>query len=104
MKQGSSKYRIAIAGCLIGCFPIVCVLLIAAGGVWLLLSSDVSLNKPSAISCVCEWARLAPLPVPNSEVNVETKGGMFSREFIVTFKAEAKDASAWLHASPSTRE
>lgn len=100
-----SKKKAAFVGCLTGCLIIVCSVAMLGGvGAWLIMDPNSPISKPSAIACVCEWARLAPLPAPNSAVHVESKGSMFSREFIVTFTAKSKDISAWLHASPGTRE
>jgi hypothetical protein len=91
-------------GCLKGCLVVACVaMLLAAGAVWLVLDPNSPMNKASAINCVCEWARLKPLPVPNSSVHVETKGSMFTREFIITFHADKETVLAWLNASPGTQ-
>ncbi len=73
------------------------------GTVWLVFDANSPLNKASAIACTCEWARLNPLPVGQSAVHVETKGGMFTREFIVTFTGKREDILAWLNASPGTQ-
>lgn len=91
-------------GCLKGCLVVLCVIaVLVAGGIWLGFNPNSPLNKGSAIACVCEWARLNPLPVPNSAVHVETKGGMFTREFVVTFHGDKKSILQWLNASPGTQ-
>ena len=92
-------------GCLKGClWSVLLGAILIAGGIWLVLDPNSLLNKQSAISTTCEWARLNPPPVPNSQIHVETKGGMFSREFIVTFSGNANDILTWLKASPGTRD
>jgi len=92
------------SGCFKGCLVVLFVMaVLVAGGIWLVLDPNSPLNKTSAIECVCEWARLNPLPVPNSAVHVETKGSMFTREFIVTFHGDKKSILQWLNASPGTQ-
>lgn len=83
---------------------LVVIGVLAACALWLLLNPNSPLNKASATECVCEWARLAPLPVPNDAVHIETRGGMFTREFILSFRGTREEISTWLLASPSTRD
>jgi hypothetical protein len=91
-------------GCLKGCAVVACITVaLIAGGIWMVLDPNSPFNKPSAIACACKWARLNPLPVPSSAVHVETKGSMFSREFIVTFTGKREDILAWLNASSGTQ-
>lgn len=92
------------SGCHKGCLVVLFVIaVLVAGRIWLVLDPNSPQNKASAIECVCEWARLNPLPVPNSAVHVETKGGIFTREFIVTFHGDMKSILQWLNASPGTQ-
>lgn len=104
MDQSVANSLPAKKGCYKGCVVIFGMLLcLVGGGVWLIMDPNSPLNKASAIACVCEWARLNPLPVPNSAVHVETKGSMFTREFIVTFHGSKNDILQWLNASPGTQ-
>ena len=48
------------------------------------------------------WARLDPLPATATNLSVNTQGGMFSREFVITFTAPMKDIDKWLASSPGT--
>jgi hypothetical protein len=57
-------------------------------------------SRHSAISTTCLWAGLAPLPVPESEVDVDVSGGMFTREFRISFTADMAAIKEWLNASP----
>ena len=92
------------SSCVKGCVVVLGVMaVLVTGAIWLVLDPNSPLNKASAIECVCEWARLNPLPVPNSAVHVETKGGIFTREFIVTFHGDKKSILQWLNASPGTQ-
>ncbi len=50
-----------------------------------------------------EWARLAQLPASAANLTVRRAGGMFAREFVVTFNAPLLDINAWLARSPGTR-
>lgn len=103
MEQGHPKTS-SKRGCFKGCAFAACIAMaLITGGIWMVLDPNSPLNKPSAIECACEWARLNPLPVPSSAVHVETKGSMFSREFTLTFTGERKDILAWLNASPGTQ-
>jgi CO/xanthine dehydrogenase Mo-binding subunit len=45
---------------------------------------------------------LAPLPVPNDQVVVVVKGGLFTREFRLSFNAPNSTIAAWLQTSPGT--
>ena len=53
-------------------------------------------KKQSAIDTSIEWARLAPLPVPNREVAVETVGSPFTREFKLSFQLSEAQLEQWL--------
>ena len=57
-----------------------------------------------AVRVACEWASLAPLPVPLSETKVEVLGSVFTREFRITFTTDAATLQKWLAASPGTSE
>lgn len=90
-----------IKGCLgTTIVAIICIAVLA----WLFLDSQSPINRRSAIACTCEWAQLEPLPVPNGEVKIETKGGMFSREFVITFTAPPDTLLKWLQSSAGTKE
>lgn len=56
----------------------------------------------SAIDTARGWARLAPLPKSANRIKVDTRGGSFSREFVVRFDASRRDVEAWLGASAGT--
>ena len=85
---------------LCGVGAIVSAVLGLAG--WYLMSPNSPENRSSAIQATCEWARLNPLPVQDEEVNVTTKGSMFTREFIIEFEAPADRILQWLKESPGT--
>jgi hypothetical protein len=54
----------------------------------------------SAVAAALKWARLAPLPASAHSRAIETKGSMFTREFVITFVAPPDDVRQWLDASP----
>lgn len=78
------------------------VILLVGSSVWL-PGHLASRRDESAIACVREWARLAPLPATARDVQIVTKGGMFSRTFWVTFRDQKSVIEEWLRASPGTR-
>lgn len=57
-------------------------------------------NRLSAINAATKWARLAPLPASAKNVQVETKGTMFTRQFVITFDAPPAVIQQWIAASP----
>ncbi|KPL02365.1 MAG: hypothetical protein AMK75_02895 [Planctomycetes bacterium SM23_65] len=72
--------------------------------VWLVLDPGSPWNRESTMQTVRSWTRLAPLPSSARQLKIETRGSMFTREFIVTFEASSADVSRWLEASPGTSE
>lgn len=60
-------------------------------------------DNSEEIQITREWANLAPLPEA-ADLKVETKGGSFSREFIVTFTAKSDDIKQWLGKSSGTKD
>lgn len=61
-------------------------------------------NYHSGLDATKEWARLNDFPATATDVSVETKGSMFTREFTVTFVAPLKDITSWLNQSPGTKD
>lgn len=59
-------------------------------------------QEPEMIRVALEWARMNPIPASAAGVDVDMKGSMFTREFVVQFTAPASDVDAWLLASPGT--
>jgi hypothetical protein len=57
-------------------------------------------NRQSAIAAATVWARLAPLPPSARNLQVEVKGSMFTREFVITFDASPAVLQQWLASSP----
>jgi hypothetical protein len=62
----------------------------------------MALMDRQAIETSRQWARLDPFPASATQIEVDTKGGMFTREFIVTFTSPLADINAWLAVSPGT--
>ena len=77
------------------------MLLVSA--VWMVFSPESPLNRPSALATTREWARLEEFPKTARRIHIETRGSMFTREFIVTFEAPAADVCEWLEKSEGTR-
>ena len=78
------------------------VILLLLGG-WFVFSAASPLNRDSAIRATLNWARLAPFPVPASELRVKASGSMFTRQFRISFVADPQRIQEWLEASPGTR-
>lgn len=57
-------------------------------------------NRQSAINAATTWAKLAPLPPSAQNVQVDVKGSMFTREFVITFDAPSAVIRQWIAASP----
>lgn len=74
--------------------------LLAIVAAWLVLDPESPLDQESAIDTTQEWARLADFPPSTRNVQIDTKGSMFSREFIIEFEASPEDIAQWLRDSP----
>ncbi len=61
-------------------------------------------NRRQQLEIPLVWARLAPYPKSARDLRASTSGGMFTREFRVSFSAPAPDIERWLEASPGTRD
>lgn len=81
--------------------PAIIFSALAAGG-YVYRSHTNHLNYLSAISATKEWARLNDFPKSFKVINLEVLGSMFTREFVVTFKAPLDDIDKWLEESPGT--
>jgi len=71
------------------------IVLVAAGTIYISHA-----HRQSAIATAITWARLAPLPPSARNVEVQIKGSMFAREFVITFDAAPAAVQQWLAASP----
>ncbi|MGB7324123.1 MAG: hypothetical protein WBD31_04580 [Rubripirellula sp.] len=58
--------------------------------------------RESGLEAAQQWARMSPLPDSASALHVETRGGPFTREFIIRFNAPSADLNSWLEKSPGT--
>ncbi len=61
-------------------------------------------ERQSALSCIKDWGRLAPFPPTARSVQIETTGGMFTREFRASFGATPDDIERWLSDSPGIHD
>lgn len=68
------------------------------------LNSSTAREKEAALSSTRQWARLSSFPKTAYGLRVTHGGSMFTREFIVEFKAPAKDVERWLKESPGTKD
>lgn len=57
-------------------------------------------TEKSARAATIEWARLSPFPLEAQSFTIVTGGGMFSREFRVSFFGDPKAIAAWVAACP----
>lgn len=53
-------------------------------------------NKQAAIDTALEWGGLSSLPVQAADVDVRTKGSMFSRKIILRFACAPRELAAWI--------
>ena len=80
-------------------------------GIWviaiissLFLFSCSNRNEESGIESTLLWARLEPLPVSATEIDLVVNGSSFTREFQLTFVAEKEDIEKWLLISDGTED
>jgi hypothetical protein len=59
--------------------------------------------RESQLEIALEWSCMAPLPQSAYALASETTGSMFTREFLVSFKASEADIRAWLAVSPGVQ-
>jgi hypothetical protein len=59
--------------------------------------------RESQFEIALEWSCMAPLPQSAYALESETTGSMFTREFLVSFKASEADIRAWLAVSPGVQ-
>ncbi len=88
--------------CLLFAVIALCVLGAVLGALFYSLNRQA--NVDSAIKAAREWGRLAPFPESASDLDVVTKGSMFTRAFRVTFQAPSDDVEQWKENSPGLRE
>ena len=92
-----SKKRKWIMG--VGLFMMLGTLAVMVGG-WLIFSPASPVNRSSAITTTQQWARLADIPTTRIDLQVHTKGSMFSREFEIVFQDTPVNIQAWITESP----
>lgn len=70
----------------------------------LLVTSCTGANEKSAIETALLWSRMAPLPAEITELQVETTGSSFSREFTISFRANKEVIQKWIDASDGPQD
>ncbi|MEM7348198.1 MAG: hypothetical protein AAF485_28545 [Chloroflexota bacterium] len=50
-----------------------------------------------------EWGRLAPFPVGEEAVSIQTEGTLFTRSFRATFNASDEAINRWIEESPGLK-
>lgn len=85
----------------ISCIILPVVFVMTAVGAYYLY--DQAETHAAGIDAAKSWARLDPIPRSASRVIVTTRGGLFTREYTVTFWAPLSDVNAWLATSPGTK-
>jgi hypothetical protein len=86
----NKKYKIIISGLIL-----LVVIVIIAYPIY---------QKNSMIEATLAWSRMAPFPSEIDEFEIETKGGMFSRSFRASFKAETAIIENWINISEGTKD
>jgi len=74
----------------------------------LIIGLDISFGPPgyphfsekSARTSTIEWARLSPFPAEAKSFTIVTGGGMFTREFRVSFFGDPASIADWVRSCP----
>jgi hypothetical protein len=90
------------------CSFIVGVTMTVACSLALIYGLDITFGPPgyphftekSARAATIEWARLSPFPAEAQSFTIVTGGGMFSREFRVSFFGDPTAVAAWVRSCP----
>lgn len=61
-------------------------------------------NEQSARATTMEWARLSPFPEEAQSFTIVTGGGMFTREFRVSFFGEPTVIATWVRSCPGVAD
>ena len=100
------KKRSFIGGIVVG------IALAIAGSFTLIYGLDMTFGPPgyphftekSARTTTIEWARLRPFPVEAQSFTIVTGGGMFTREFRVSFFGDPTAITAWVAGCPGVAD
>jgi hypothetical protein len=90
--------KIIILRTLLGLF-IVLVLFVGLFVVPYFANIVMPWNRADAIEAALEWGGLAALPDDADDISVETRGGMFTREFIIEFNCDQSEIKEWISRS-----
>jgi hypothetical protein len=74
---------------------VVVITLVTAGAIYVTRTND-----SDAIATASAWARIAPLPSSAHDRQIEVKGSMFTREFVITFVDSPGAVQHWIADSP----
>lgn len=88
------------------------VALTVACSLALIYGLDITFGPPgyphftdkSARTATIEWARLSPFPEEAQSFTIVTGGGMFTREFRVSFFGDPAAIAAWVRSCPGTTD
>ena len=88
------------------------IVLTAVGSLTLIYCLDITFGPPgyphftekSARSATIEWARLNSFPAEAQSFTIVTGGGMFTREFRVSFFGEPSVISRWVASCPGVSD
>ena len=61
-------------------------------------------RREVAIESTLSWARMAEVPSRLKVVSVDSRGSLFTREFLMTVSGESDDIEDWLNASPGIQD
>ncbi|MCX6857441.1 MAG: hypothetical protein NTV80_21330 [Verrucomicrobia bacterium] len=100
------KNRSFIGGVVVG------IGLTVASSLALIYGLDVTFGPPgyphftakSARTATIEWARLSPFPEKAESFTIVTGGGMFSREFRVSFFGNPQAIADWVQSCPGVTD
>jgi len=56
-------------------------------------------DKEEAVQTTIKWGGLAPLPINKEDVDIEKKGSLFTRQFIIEFTASESQIKDWVKNS-----
>ena len=72
------------------------------GALFVLRASKTASDYHDEIAVTKTWARVSAFPVDAKDLHVDIAGGMFSREFRVSWTAPTSEIEQWLKQSPGT--
>lgn len=111
MTAGYQKEATGMSGrrkaCIVGLLILAGVFIVGVlgiVGVLFLLSPSSPGNQASALEVTKEWGRLADFPAHSKVTEIDVRGTMFTRGFVVVFEAPLPEIEQWVKDSSGLAE